>query len=407
MDYSLIGILALLMLLISDHDVLFKKRAELAPAMAAYRDFLLTVMFFYVTDILWGILWTLSLATPLFIDTELYFVAMALGIMFLTRYAAAYMENKSGFRMLLLTTGMAFCIGVVILIVVNIFFPLMFRIDEAAEYYPGAARYVTLGFQIVMLLLTSVYAFYGAGKAAPGAKKRYRTLALFGLVMLLAISIQMIFPLMPMYAIGYMLGCALMRSFIVENEKEESRADMERALRREKQQSKELKTAWRMAYTDALTGVQNKLAYLEKEDRINENIADGTLSELAMVVFDVNDLKKINDTFGHQTGDKQLIAGSALIREYFKTSSVFRIGGDEFIAILEGQDYVDRQGILAAFYNRIIANTADGSIVIAFGVAEFVRGSDKTCRQIVERADALMYEQKEVLKKLSRPFAGE
>ena len=125
-----------------------------------------------------------------------------------------------------------------------------------------------------------------------------------------------------------------------------------------------------------------------------------------MIVFDLNNMKQVNDTFGHVAGDKYIKSGCDLISEFFKNSLVFRVGGDEFIVIPEGQDFANRNEILASFNNRIIKNTADGSIVIAFGVAEYIPGKDKTCQQIVERADQLMYEQKELLKKLSVPFAN-
>ncbi len=406
MDYSLIGILALITLFISNHDVLFKKRRGLPRLSAAYRDFLLAVAFFYVSDILWGIFEDLSLRTPLFIDTEVYFIAMALGILFLTRYAASYLEEKTVFRALLLAAGRFFCCGVVIIMILNVFFPLVFIIDENCVYYPAVARYVVLGFQIVTLLLTSVYAFYGARKEKDLVRKRFLTIGLFGITMLLSISMQWFFPLLPLYSIGYLLGCALIRAFIVESEKEEVRTNMENALRREQQQSQELKTAWKLAYTDALTGAKSKLAYIEKENQINERLQNGTLNELAVVVFDLNSMKQVNDAFGHVAGDQYIKSGYDLISEFFKNSPVFRVGGDEFIVMPEGQDFSNRNEILASFNNRVIKNTANGSIVIAFGVAEYMPGKDKTCQQIVERADQLMYEQKEFLKKLSVPFAN-
>ena len=224
--------------------------------------------------------------------------------------------------------------------------------------------------------------------------------------MLMAISFQIVFPLLPLYSVGYMLGCELVRTFIVENEKEAYRDGLEDALYREQQQSQELKTAWELAYTDALTGVKNKLAYIEQEKKINDALADGSLSELALVVFDLNDLKTVNDTYGHVAGDRYITAACELIQEYFDNSSVFRVGGDEFTVILEGEDYSNRTKILASFYNRIITNAAAGDVVIAFGSSEYIWGKDDTCKQIVERADLLMYEQKAALKTLAVPYVN-
>ncbi|MBQ7623846.1 MAG: GGDEF domain-containing protein [Clostridia bacterium] len=401
MYYSLVGILALIILFISNHDVLFRKRSSLTKVLTSYRNFLITVAIFYVSDVLWGYFWVKLMRAPLFIDTELFFIAMALGIMFLTRYAADYLEDKSAFRAILLVSGRAFCYGVVLVTLINLFYPIMFYIDEECGYFPRIARYITLGFQIVMLLLTSVYAFYGAAKTRDNAGRRYLTIGMFGVVMLLSITIQMFFPLLPLYSIGYTLECSLLRTFIIENERKEYRESLEKALCREQEQSQELKTAWKLAYTDALTGVKSKLAYIERETQTDAAIENGTLSGLALVVFDLNDLKRINDTLGHETGDKYITDGCALILEYFKNSPLYRTGGDEFIAILEGEDYVNRAGIFAAFSNHAVKNIADGGVVIACGIAEYIRGKDTNCKQILERADQLMYERKELLKKLS------
>lgn len=406
MSYSLTGILALIMLFISNHDVFFKRKGGVSPAPESYRNFLLAVVIFYVSDILWGVLYEQALVLPLFIDTELFFASMAFGILFLTRYAVAYMENKSAFRTLISFAGIAFCCGVMISLVINIFYPFVFQIDENCSYNPGFARYVVLGLQTVTLLLTALYAFYVAFKNDFAVRKRYLTIGFFAIIMFISITLQIYLPLLPMYSVGHMLGCGVLRVFIVEKEKEEYRADLEKALIREKLQMQELKTAWELAYTDALTGVKSKLAYIETERHINERIAAGNVDELAIAVFDLNNMKQINDTRGHVAGDKYIVSGCDLICQFFKNSPVFRIGGDEFIVILEGQDYAERSAIFSSFHNRIISNAAAGSIVIAYGESEYVRGKDKSCKQILERADALMYEQKEALKKLSLQYVS-
>ena len=403
MYYSLIGILALITLFISNHDVLFKKRADLSLPTAAYRDFLYSVAAFYVSDILWGIFWTQLMSLALFIDTEIYFAAMALGILFLTRYEVAYMADKSRFRYYLLAAGIVFFGGVIVLMFINIVFPIMFRVEEDCSYYPAIARYFVLGFQTLMLLFTSAYAFVKARRTEYLVRKRYITIAMFGIIMVCSIAVQMYFPLLPLYSIGYMLGCGLLRTFIVDNEREEYRYNLESALIREQRQSQELKTAWKLAYTDALTGANSKLAYLQKEEELDRSISEGTAKELAVVVFDLNDLKRINDTQGHEAGDRYIIAGCGLIKEHFKNSPVFRIGGDEFIVILEGSDYADRDALLASFGEKIATNIAERSVVIAFGAEEYVPGRDRNCKTVVERADVLMYEHKMTLKKQALP----
>jgi diguanylate cyclase (GGDEF)-like protein len=237
-----------------------------------------------------------------------------------------------------------------------------------------------------------------ATRSEGAAKNRYRTVGLSGLVMLVFISIQVFNPYLPLYAIGYMLGNCLLRTFVVEGEREEYRNNLETSLARERHQLQELNEAWALAYTDALTGAKSKLAYIEKEDEIDRAIEDGTMQTLAIAVFDINDLKDINDTMGHETGDEYIVGACKLICGTFSHSPVFRVGGDEFVALLEGADYESRNDLLRQFNNRIEENRAADSIVISAGIAEYIPGQDNSYKRIFERADHQMYERKNELK---------
>jgi diguanylate cyclase (GGDEF)-like protein len=274
----------------------------------------------------------------------------------------------------------------------------MFWFDEEGLYHTAAARYVTLIVQIVLLFLTSVYALAVAFKTGGTGKKRHLAIGLSGLIMLIFISIQIFFPFLPLYAIAYMLGCCLLRTFVIENEKEEYRENLAVALEREKKQVEELNTAWKAAYTDALTGVRSTLAYSEKQADIDKRIAEDSLAELGVAVFDLNDLKKINDNLGHDVGDKYIKEACKLICTVFDHSPVYRIGGDEFVAILEGADYKNRDNLLQLFNRHVQKNIDDGSVIVSVGIAEYIKGRDNSYKRIFERADLGMYEQKKNIK---------
>ena len=98
MYYSVIGLLAVLVLLIVNQDILLDPKVSYnKPAWKVYRRFLFAVLVYYITDILWGIIDSKKLSTALFIDTTIYFVAMAVGIAFWAQYTVAYLDENNRF----------------------------------------------------------------------------------------------------------------------------------------------------------------------------------------------------------------------------------------------------------------------------------------------------------------------
>ena len=401
MYYSLIGFLALLTLLITNHDILLKKAQTSAAAVVkAYRRFLIGIIFYYCTDIAWGILEFSSLTDLLFADTEIYFIAMAASILLWTQYVNAYLEEKNAFRTFLLGSGQIFFVSVIGLTLANVFYPVLFRFDDEGIYHAGPVRYIILIAQIVILLCASIYALHAAAREKDPERGRHLTIGLSGMIMLVCIFIQLFFPYLPLYSIAYMLGSCLLRTFVIENEKEAYRQDLILALQKEKMQLQELNSAWNLAYTDALTGAMSKLAYMEKIDRLDKAIADGTVGELAVVVCDLNGLKKINDTMGHETGDRYIIDACQLIRSFYQESLVYRVGGDEFVVILEGGDLTERKALLSAFNRAVDDNRAKDRVQVAAGLAEFDSGKDNSYNRVFERADRNMYARKEAMRLL-------
>lgn len=379
MYYSLVGLLALLTLIITNHDVLLRKGGPSRSGVSrVYCRFLVAVILYYITDMAWGVLEALSLTPLLYLDTELYFMAMALGVLFWTQFVVAYLEDEGGFKTFLQYAGIVFFAAVVTVTIVNFFAPVMFWFDAEGVYHTGFARNVALVAQVLILLQTSLYALKVVSHSEDAARNRYLAIALSGIVMLVFISIQLFQPYLPLYAIGYMMGNCLLRTFVIEGEREEYRNDLEAALARERQQLKELNEAWGLAYTDALTGAKSKRAYSERVDKIDEAIANGTMQEMAVAVFDVNGLKDVNDTLGHETGDKHIIEACRLICTTFKHSPVFRVGGDEFVALLEGSDYENREELLSSFNRCIGENIAMDSVVVAAGIADYFPGQDNS-----------------------------
>ena len=266
MTYSIIGILASIVLVITNRDVLWlPEDAKTAQIQRKYRGFLLAVLTYYVTDALWGILNAYRLSTFQFVDTTLYFAAMAVAVLLWTRYVIAYLESDTLFDAMLGYTGWAFFGFEIIIILINLFHPIMFWFDENGDYKVASLRYVTFCVQILMFLLTSLYTLRATLKTGGVTWRRNLTIGLFGIAMIVLIAFQILYPLWPFYAMGCMIGTCLLHSFVVEDEMEEYRKELEEALRREQFQMKELsenRTAMQEALATAENANRAKTAFL-------------------------------------------------------------------------------------------------------------------------------------------------
>ena len=156
----------------------------------------------------------------------------------------------------------------------------------------------------------------------------------------------------------------------------------------------------RKVYVDALTSVRNKGAFSAELDVLQDQVdKDPEKTEFGICVFDCDDLKLINDSFGHDKGDIYLKAASRLICRVFQHSPVFRIGGDEFSVVLRNEDYANRDelarrfGIEAEHINST-ASSAWEEVRITMGLAVYEPGTDRAVIDTVRRADKRMYENK-------------
>lgn len=156
------------------------------------------------------------------------------------------------------------------------------------------------------------------------------------------------------------------------------------------------------AYKDSLTGVGSKAAYVKKSDELDELINSGE-HDLAIVMVDLNDLKMINDKHGHRNGDMYIKGSCRMICEAFKHSPVYRIGGDEFVVILQGQDYENRHDIIEqirADFDRTYSDTNAEPwerYAASIGMAELA-SDDMSLDLVFKRADRSMYEDKQRFK---------
>ena len=286
MTYSIIGILATLVLRITNQDILWRheRHGELDEGangagnaavegmvssasnigstnqngdktLRYYRYFLIGVLCYYVTDAAWGILDANRLTAIEFADTTVHFAAMMAAVLLWTRYVVSYLDTRNAFSVALTRTGFIAFSFAVIVIVVNFFYPVLFWFDDAGDYHAGTARYVLLALQIAMFVATSAYTLVMTSKTEGTLKRRHLTIGLFGIAMVVFIAIQVFYPLMPFYAMGYMLGTCILHSFVVEDEKGEYRTQLERSLAREREQKAQIAES-REALSEALAAAE-------------------------------------------------------------------------------------------------------------------------------------------------------
>lgn len=158
-----------------------------------------------------------------------------------------------------------------------------------------------------------------------------------------------------------------------------------------------------LSHVDALTHVKNRTAYESRLEEIRRKAEKKGKLDFGIILFDVNNLKKINDQLGHYAGDEYIKNACKLICIAFKHSPVYRIGGDEFVVILEGKAFEQRDEQLNSFVeemNSVINNeniSPEERVSVAYGMSVY-NGAPETIDDCIRRADETMYETKKTMK---------
>ena len=111
-------------------------------------------------------------------------------------------------------------------------------------------------------------------------------------------------------------------------------------------------------------------------------------------------MKKINDSKGHVAGDDYIKNSAKLLCDIFVHSPVFRVGGDEFVIFLRGDDYSNKKELMKKLQDVVRQNIKmKAGPVLASGMAEYIPGKDCLVSEIFDRADKAMYKNKREIKK--------
>ena len=149
----------------------------------------------------------------------------------------------------------------------------------------------------------------------------------------------------------------------------------------------------RLAYMDAMTGMENRAAFMEQQ-RKTEGMAG-----LSYILFDINDLKRINDQYGHREGDRLITSAAACIKDVFgERGKCYRIGGDEFMVIVQDSSVAETAASLERMKARVAEENQKCAIFLRIAAGYAVRQGTESAEQLYQKADANMYEEKQKMK---------
>ncbi len=150
-----------------------------------------------------------------------------------------------------------------------------------------------------------------------------------------------------------------------------------------------------LAYTDQMTGLNNRTCFNVDFAKLSENPTD-----IAVIDFDLNNLKYVNDNFGHSAGDQYIKSCGTIIYEIFNgLGKCYRVGGDEFVALIEKASTIDMTHYMAMLESSVDASNRENKdlkikMQIAYGCAIYTPGTDKNLEDTYNRADKIMYSNK-------------
>ncbi len=153
------------------------------------------------------------------------------------------------------------------------------------------------------------------------------------------------------------------------------------------------------AYVDGLTGLENRTSYEEFTRQLQKRSLEDRRIYYSIIVFDVNQLKIINDDYGHEEGDHIIVKVADALKQTFPEDKLFRIGGDEFVCVQKGVDpkpQIDRFRERLCIINEKDKLLNDNSleITVSLGYAVYDRDTDYDYAEVFERADMAMYADK-------------
>ena len=221
--YSVIAFLAMVIHLIINFDMLPGRKFVGAHALREYRIFLAGVFAYYITDASWGVLAGLAWTKILYVDTALYYLAIAVSVLTLCHFVIVYLGVKGWRSRLLFWFGYALLALYFVLLGANIFNNCIFYFDAKGAYHAGPLRHLIFYPLVAFVIGMSVFSFTRVLRSQDTIRRRNMVVFLFCVTMTVAVVLQIFWPLWPFYAIGCLVGNCFIHVFLIEDERSERR----------------------------------------------------------------------------------------------------------------------------------------------------------------------------------------
>ena len=336
--YSVVAGIALAVHLVINWRELFDRRGVRSRAGGVeIRRFFVCLTFFFVADVMWGVLAGQGWPPLLYADTVLFFLMMAVSVFAWSRYVVAYLEMDGFARWFALWGGRGLLVFFTVSLVVNGFAGGFFSVDADCVYKEGPLRQLGLmllvafnGFVAVMMLL--------ALRRKEGTlRRRCKMVFAFGVAMTAAILLQLGDPFLPLYGLGCLFCCCLLHVFVIEDEREEMHEkelrahDVAAQLEAEREANQAKSLFFSSVSHDIRTPLNAIVGFSELLERgvddeaerarcVSSILASGRV--LARLVDDILDLSKL------ESGKLEIVAEPtdvpALVREVVAACEVVR-----------------------------------------------------------------------------------
>jgi signal transduction histidine kinase len=304
--YSAMAFLAIVIHLIINFDMLpGRKKGSNFRCAREYRGFLGGLIFYYIVDACWGVFAGLGWTKILYLDTASYYIAIAVSVLMMCHFITAYL-GVSGWRARILAWfGYALLSLYLVLVTANFFNNCLFHFDAEGKYAPGVLRMLLFYPLVAASVLMAILAFMKALACQGDTRKRYMVVFLFCLTMAAAVTLQILWPLWPFYALGCLISNCFIHVFLIEDERAELRQTVithEQKMKHMAESEKARSMFFSSVSHDIRTPLNAIIGYSEllldgiddKQERIKALSAISTSGHtLLQLINDVLDLSKL------------------------------------------------------------------------------------------------------------------